>query len=81
MKEFTSIRLLLLSVRIAVLVLPGFPQASTGTLSGTVRDETSAVIPTATVKLTNQATNGTQKPPPREPAFICLRISFQGRTC
>jgi len=36
---------------------PAFPQVSTGTLSGTVRDQTGAVVVAAPVVLTNTATN------------------------
>src|SRR5579872_921776 len=38
-----------------------WPQASTGMVSGTVRDPTSAVIPSATVTLSNTDTNVTSK--------------------
>ena len=39
-----------------MLAVPAWPQASTATVSGTVRDQTGAVIPDATVTLTNSAT-------------------------
>jgi hypothetical protein len=60
-----GVRLLCLAIAIFVqfsvfLVLrgrPAFPQVSTGTLSGTVRDQTGAVVPAAPVVLTNTATN------------------------
>jgi hypothetical protein len=39
-----------------LLVSPAWPQASTATVSGTVRDQSSAVIPNASVTLTNTAT-------------------------
>ena len=39
--------------------LPCLPQASTGSVSGTVRDQSGAVIPGAAVALTNTATNVT----------------------
>ncbi|MEK7403659.1 MAG: carboxypeptidase regulatory-like domain-containing protein [Acidobacteriota bacterium] len=41
--------------------LPGWPQASTGAVSGTVRDQTGAVIPGAVVSLANTATNVASK--------------------
>ncbi|MDP2999992.1 MAG: TonB-dependent receptor [Bryobacterales bacterium] len=41
-----------------VLMAPcAWPQASTGNVTGTVRDESGAVMPSAAVKLTNTATN------------------------
>src|SRR5574340_639174 len=39
-----------------ILAAPCHPQASTGVVSGTVRDQSGAVIPTARVSLTNTAT-------------------------
>ncbi len=60
--------------RIGSVIIPAFclllalslpplawPQASTGMVSGTVRDPTSAVIPGASVSLTNTGTNVTSK--------------------
>jgi len=44
---------------ILFLALTAWPQASTGTVTGTVRDESGAVIPAASVALTNTATNVT----------------------
>jgi len=41
----------------SLLVTVAWPQSSTATLSGTVRDQTGAVIPDASVSLTNTATN------------------------
>jgi hypothetical protein len=40
---------------------PVWPQASTGAVSGTVRDQTGAAIPAAAVTLTNTATNAALK--------------------
>src|SRR5665811_1577811 len=37
--------------------LPAWPQASTGSINGTVRDQTGAVIPNATLEVTNSSTN------------------------
>ena len=47
-----SIALLLL----ALLVAPAWPQSSSGSVRGTVQDQTSAVIPSANVSVTNMAT-------------------------
>ncbi|MCX6638605.1 MAG: carboxypeptidase-like regulatory domain-containing protein, partial [Acidobacteria bacterium] len=45
-----------------VLMAPcAWPQASTGNVSGTVRDESGAVMPSAAVTLTNTATNVASK--------------------
>lgn len=41
--------------------LPCLPQASTGSVSGTVRDQSGAVIPGASVSLTSTATNVTSR--------------------
>ncbi|MEK7408632.1 MAG: carboxypeptidase regulatory-like domain-containing protein, partial [Acidobacteriota bacterium] len=41
----------------ALFVSSAWPQASTGTVRGTVRDQTEAAIPKASVSLTNTATN------------------------
>ena len=41
----------------ALLMSPAWPQSSTGTVSGTVRDQSAAMIPDASVTLTNTATN------------------------
>lgn len=66
-----QLRLLFYCICIAVLVSPAaWPQASTATVSGTVRDQTAAVIPTAAVTLTNQATNVTFKTLANETGFF-----------
>ena len=51
-------RRILLCLLLAILVaVPAWPQASTAGVSGTVRDQSAAVIPGAAVTLTNTATN------------------------
>jgi hypothetical protein len=51
---------LLLGLAVVFLgALPCLPQASTGSVSGTVRDQSGAVIPGASVSLTNTATSVT----------------------
>jgi hypothetical protein len=54
-----------------LMVLAGqaWPQASTSSVNGTVRDQTGAVIPSATVTLTNTATNVTAKTSTNEVGF------------
>jgi hypothetical protein len=54
---------------ITLFAIPAWPQASTGTVSGTVRDQTSAVIPNATVVLTNTDTNVSSKTTTNESGF------------
>jgi hypothetical protein len=54
----SSLRTVFASAVIAcLLVAAAWPQASTGIVSGTVRDQSSAVIPNAAVVLTGVATN------------------------
>ena len=73
MNIIPSIRTLLSSIVVAVVLAPAaWPQASTATVSGTVRDQTGAVIPTATVTLTNSATNGTTKTKANETGFYLV---------
>jgi len=38
-----------------------YPQSSTGSVRGTVRDQSEAIVPNAVVTLTNSATNATSK--------------------
>ena len=62
MPRLIWIRRLVLCTLLAVLfVSSAWPQASTATVSGTVRDQTSAMIPNAAVTLTNTDTNTTSK--------------------
>ena len=51
-----TIRIAAFFLALAVFVTPAMPQASTATVSGTIRDQTGAVIPGASVTLTNTAT-------------------------
>src|SRR5262245_61158813 len=62
-------KLALAVLLVTLLALPAWPQASTGTVSGTVRDQTSAVIPGANVALTNTRTNITLKTTTNESGF------------
>lgn len=54
---------------IVLLASPAFPQASTGTISGTVRDQTGAVVVAAPVVLTNTATNTVVRTSSNESGF------------
>ena len=79
MKGFASIRFLLLIIWIAALVAPpSLPQSSTATVSGTVRDQTGAIIPKAPVALTNQATNVTSKTTTNETGFYLFAGQVPG---
>jgi hypothetical protein len=64
-----SIYTILLAVAFAP---PAWPQASTGTVSGTVRDQSGAVVPAANVTLTNTATNVTSKTITNQVGFYIL---------
>jgi hypothetical protein len=58
MQRFTCLRKLFFCILMMALVVPSaWPQASTATSSGTVHDESGAVVPNASVTLTNTATN------------------------
>src|ERR1044071_1948660 len=63
-------RALLFSMLVMALLLPpAWPQASTASVSGTVRDPSGAVIPSASVTLTNKGTNVTSKTTANEVGF------------
>ncbi|HYL39162.1 MAG TPA: carboxypeptidase regulatory-like domain-containing protein [Bryobacteraceae bacterium] len=54
------IRLIVLSSLLACAFAPVSAQVATGTISGTVTDETGAVIPSATLVITNRATSASR---------------------
>ena len=60
---------LLLFLLTILATSPAWPQASTGTVSGTVRDQSAAVVPAASVSLTNTATNVTSKTSTNQAGF------------
>src|SRR5690242_16104186 len=60
-REFGMRRLVITSLLLALLVPAAWPQATTGTVSGTVRDQSGAVIPNAEVAITNTETNVTSR--------------------
>ena len=63
-------RLALVVFVLCLMVAPiAWPQASTATVSGTVRDQTGAVIPAATVTLNNTATGVSLKTTTNEAGF------------
>jgi hypothetical protein len=59
MNWFRSARILLLFAAVAALAVPAFPQGSTATVGGTVRDLSGAVVPAADVLLINTGTENT----------------------
>src|SRR6266487_2848077 len=56
-------------VLVSLIAIPAWPQASTGSVSGTVRDQSGAAIPGASVTLTNTATNVAAKSTTNESGF------------
>ena len=56
-----SIKVVFCLVALVLLVTPAWAQTSSATVSGTVRDPTGAVIPGASITLTNSATNISSK--------------------
>lgn len=60
---------LLVLVATALISLPAWPQSSAGTVSGTVRDQSDAVIPSAAVTLANQGTGITARTTANEVGF------------
>src|SRR4051794_14484818 len=72
-------RRLILCLFLGVLAASSaWPQASTGTVSGTVRDQTGAVIPNASVTLTGAATNTTSKTVANETGFYLFQAVVPG---
>jgi hypothetical protein len=55
------------------ICLPAWPQASTGAVSGTVRDQTGAVIPGSAAALTNTATNVAVRTTANEVGYYIFR--------
>src|ERR1041384_4318096 len=62
-------KLVLYVLFVTILTTAAWPQASNGTVSGTVRDQTGATIPGASVSLTNTGTNITSKTVTNENGF------------
>ena len=70
MRVSTCVQRVLFCMLVLVILAPSaFPQASTASVSGTVRDQSAAVIPSATVTLTNKATNVSSKTTANEVGF------------
>ena len=58
---------------------PACPQSSTGSVRGTVRDQSEAVVPNADVSLTNAATNVSSKSRTNETGFYVFPAVTPGR--
>ena len=56
-----------------------YPQSSTGSVRGTVRDQSDAVVPTAAVTLTNTATNVASKGTTNEVGFFVFPVVTPGQ--
>ncbi len=86
MSKLTSVVMLLVLGLAGVLTL--FAQSPTGTISGTVTDASGAVVPTATVTVTNKATgiarvlaanaNGLYSAPSLQPGDYEVKAEMQG---
>jgi hypothetical protein len=61
-----------------LMALPAWPQASTGTLTGAVRDQTGAVIPNASVQLTNTSTSVTSPTTTNEAGLYLYPATLPG---
>lgn len=74
-----GIRRLLLLVCVAAWLIPcALPQASTGKVSGTVRDQTGGVIPGTQITLTNTETNGASATQTNEVGFYVFPSVMPG---
>ena len=70
MRSLTSAQKLVFCVLLVTLMaIPALPQASTGSVSGTVRDQSGAAVPGASVALTNTATNIASKSTTNESGY------------
>jgi len=79
MRTFPCVQRFLFCILIIVLIAPSaWPQASRATVSGTVRDQTGAVIPNASVTLTNTDTNMATKSTTNEVGFYLFRGTVPG---
>src|SRR5437867_11809738 len=80
MRQMTRFAKPILCILFTIPFTPrAWPQASTATVSGTVRDQTSAVIPSAVVTLTNKNTNVASKTATNEAGFYIFPGTFPGQ--
>src|SRR5262245_57793274 len=61
-----------------LLAMPGWPQASSTTVRGTVRDPAQAIVPNASVTLTNTATNVARSTTTNEAGLFVFPGVFPG---
>src|SRR5262245_26413497 len=66
------------SLVLLLAVMPAWPQASSTTVRGTVRDQAQAVVPKASVTLTNTATNVTRNTSTNEAGLYVFPGVFPG---
>ena len=79
MLRITSVHRLIFGIVLTILLAPSaWPQTSTATVSGTVRDQTGAVIPGASVILTNTKTNVAAKTVTNEVGFYIFPGTLPG---
>jgi hypothetical protein len=71
-------RILCCAVLILLIAPSAWPQASSTSLSGTVRDQTGAIIPTASVTLTNTNTNVSSKSPANSAGYYIFPANLPG---
>ena len=79
MPRFTCATKTIFCILLIVLMAPSaYAQASTATVSGTVRDQSSAVIPGASVTLTNKDTNVASKTTANHEGFYIFPGTIPG---
>src|SRR5215831_5770734 len=67
-----------LAMLLTLLLPAAYPQSSTGSVRGTVRDQSQAVVPNASVTLTNIATNISSKTLTNETGFFVFPVLTPG---
>src|SRR5437868_4628680 len=72
-------RLVTVTCLLTLGVLPAFPQSSTGSVRGTVRDQSEAVAPNADVTLTNVGTNVASKGKTNEIGLYAFPVVTPGQ--
>jgi hypothetical protein len=79
MPRFACVTKIIFCILLIVLMAPSaYPQASMATVSGTVRDQSSAVIPGASVTLTNKDTNIASKTTANHEGFYIFPGTLPG---
>ena len=79
MRMHSGVQKVVFFTLVMVLMAPcAWPQASTGVVNGTVRDQTGAVIPGASVTLTNTNTNVVSKTTTNQAGFYLFPGTVPG---